>query len=162
MYNGIVLNKQYHEGKRRLINTLKNYYQKNDDVLNTQLMNSYERKWYFQNNSSSFTLALAFLSNDFGLSLIRPLLWILLFVAIQIVIILIFSGCCFNDLVENWGLFFNLINPAHKTSLFVLEECNPSIMYKNVLNITDNINRIIIGFLIFQFASAFRYKYKLR
>ncbi|KQC30317.1 hypothetical protein [Flagellimonas eckloniae] len=164
-YRGLKMSPDYPEGKRRFINMLKNYYQENDDVLNTQLMNSFERKWYFQNYKKSFPLRMASISNNFGLSITKPLLWILFLILIQCIILLSLSGDCYPHLIEKWGVFFNLINPAHKTSVFldVFDgRCTPNLLYENILYALDNLNRILIGYFIFQFASAFRYKYRLK
>ena len=163
-YRGITTNKKYPEAKRRFINSFKNYYE-DKDILNTQLFNSFEKKWYWENNSYSFPLLMARLSNNFGLSLVLPIIWISVSILLESTLLLIFSGDCYPILLENWGVFFNLINPTHKTSIFleVIEnDCVTEKIYTNLLPLIDNVFRIFIAYMIFQFANAFRYKYKLR
>ena len=163
-YNGIVSNNQYPEGKRRLINLIKKFYVEKDDILNIQLQYAFEKKWYLENQSRSFPLILSRISNNFGLSLALPIFWIMLTGLLETSIILKLSHNCYLVLIDNWGIFFHLINPTHKTSLFVdiLGDCAPPKYYLNLLPLIDNIGRILIGYSIFQFANAFRYKYKLR
>lgn len=163
-YNGIVSSDTYPEGKRKFINLLKNYYVGKDDILNTQLQYAFEKKWYLENHRNDFPLWLTRWSNNFGLSLVLPVIGILLICIIESSIILKLSYNCYQTLCENWGVFFHLLNPTHNTNIFtdVLGECPYPKYYSNFLPLIDNIGRILIGYLIFQFANAFRYKYKLR
>jgi len=98
------------------------------------------------------------------LSLGLPIFGIIAISLLETSTLLWFSHNCYPILLKNWGVFFHLINPTHKTSLFleILGDCIPPQYYLNWLPLIDNIGRIFIGYLIFQFANAFRYKYRLR
>lgn len=165
-YNGIYENYRYTEGKRMLLNKAKKYYVANDDILNTQLLYSFEKNWYYLRNKWSVPLILSKWSNNFGLNLWWPLLWMLFFIFVETMIILKMAGHCDRVLFENWGVFSYLLNPAHKTNIFINimidKGCGPTTSYLNWLPVVDNIGRILIGYCIFQFANAFRYKFKLR
>ncbi|WP_375587478.1 hypothetical protein [Flagellimonas aurea] len=164
-YNGILKNQKYPEGKRKIINQAKNYYINNDDIYYTQLLYSFEKNWYYRHHRFSFPLTLSKWSNDFGLNLWWPLLWMLLFISIESILILNLSWNCYDKLSQNWGVFAHLINPTHSTSIFMeLFEgnCEPPLFYTNWLPVIDNFFRILIAYSIFQFANAFRYKFKLR
>lgn len=164
-FNGIVQSKYYPEGSRKFINNIKNYYSNQQNVMKSQLFNAFEKKWYFDQNKRSIPLFVSWLSNSFGLSLGLPLFWIVFFVLLQTFVLLQLAGTCEFYLSESWGLFFNILNPAHRTNLFldVFDgNCTAPLNYKNWLYVIDNLNRIFIGYMIFQFANAFRYRYKLR
>lgn len=104
-------------------------------------------------------------SNNFGLSIIKPLIWLIALIFIQTLILIWLAEDCGFLLLEKWGVFAHLINPTHNTDIFIDVFdgiCIPSLKYSNILPYIDNIFRIVIAYMIFQFANAFRYKYKLR
>tara|TARA_R110002051_G_scaffold167780_1_gene238461 strand:- start:3126 stop:4529 length:1404 start_codon:yes stop_codon:yes gene_type:complete len=164
-YDGISSNKVYPEGKRKLINSFKNFYNSIDEIHNSQLFYSFEKKWYWENNTYNFPLSMARYSNNFGLSLVQPLIGLMILIFLQALILIMLAGDCSYILIEKYGVFAHLINPTHKTDIFIEvfdSSCIPSLKYSNMLPFIDNIFRITIVYMIFQFANAFRYKYKLR
>ncbi|WP_299528962.1 hypothetical protein [Ulvibacterium sp.] len=164
-YYGIEAHADRPEEKKNIIIKIKQHYSTKQDVPNEKLFKSYEKIWYFKNRKRNLPLGLSYYSNLFGLSVGRPLLWILTALVVQFLLFYAFAPTECRDLyLEKWGVFVQLINPTHRTSIFtdLLEECrSDSAGYYNLVLVVDNLFRILIGYLIFQFIDAFRYKYNL-
>ena len=163
-YGGIKDLGKYYEDKRRFLNALKHHYENRQNTFQSQVINALEKKWYLTFYKWDFSLFMSSISNDFGLSLTLPLTWIVFLLLLQTYLLITISGICGITLSENWGLFFNILNPTHNSSIFldVLKDCSPSSTVKNFIYLIDNVIRIFMGYMIFQFAVAFRYKYRLK
>ena len=163
-FDGISDEDVYSENKRRFLNLFKSFYQEQQNTFQSQMFNALEKKWYQSFYKYDFSLFMSSISNNFGLSLALPLLWIGLLVFSQTFLMILLAEDCRPILLENWGIFLNILNPTHTSSLFIefLSNCSPSVTYKNWIYLIDNINRILVGYMIFQFAVAFRYKFRLR
>lgn len=163
-FDGIVDVGKYQESKRKFLNLLKHHYNERQNTYQSQVVNSLEKKWYLSIYKSDVSLLMSAISNDFGLSLRLPFLWIITLLLFQTYLTLELSGECAFVFGKNWGIFFNILNPTHKSGLFVnlLNDCEIKNMPTNWIYLIDNLNRILIGYMIFQFAVAFRYRFRLR
>ncbi|WP_298896893.1 hypothetical protein [uncultured Psychroserpens sp.] len=144
---------------------LKSIFSKSKETQNEKLFEAFEKRNYYDNNSFDLSLFLSYWSNKFGLSLRRPFLWILIFTTLEVFLIIILSGECRSVFFDNWGIFTHLFSPVHKTEVFftlLKETCYEPKNFKNLIYVIDNVNRIILTYLIFQFVGAFRYKYNLK
>ncbi|MDO6605285.1 hypothetical protein [Arenibacter palladensis] len=159
-------NKKAHSGyhKKETLIKLKSEYSKQQDNYHERLFKSYEKRWY-HDNKPSFPLFLSWYSNEFGLSLLRPFIWLFLLVVLESILIITINLDCAQLYFEQFGNFFYLLNPAHRTEIFleIIEKttCDTNRSVNSII-IVDNFFRILIGYTLFQFINAFRYKYDLR
>lgn len=93
-------------------------------------------------------------SNNHGLSIERPFIWLLIFSVIFYILYLTSIDRFFVCTEFDWnlvGYYFSFIDITHRTDFLVS---------KGELNgfslIIDYLNKVVIGFLIYQFISAFR------
>lgn len=150
--------------KKDAILLLKGTYSKQNDAYFEKVFESYEKRWH-HDNVTNFPLWLSWYSNEFGLSIVRPFLWLILFITIEIILLLGFRVDCSGLFIEEFGKFFYLLNPVHRTNEFleVIKGTNcDSSQFRNWILGVDNIFRILIGYSIFQFINAFRYKHSLK
>lgn len=160
-------NKKVHSGyqKRDALIKLKSAYSKQQDHYHERIFKSYEKRWH-HDNKPSFPLTLSWYSNEFGLSLTRPFLWLIFLIGLEIFLILIFNWDCTKIFLEQNANFLYLLNPAHRTEIFteIIKDhtCDNKTNLINWIILIDNTFRIAIGYTLFQFINAFRYKYDLR
>jgi hypothetical protein len=151
----------------KLLLDLKRHFGKLDHTDQKRLLEAYEKRFYLEyHRKKSFSLWLGYLSNNFGLSWPQPLIILLGLIILEYFLLAVFSAQHWDYLFEYWGTMFHLMNPAHKTDvLFVGFKANdlevPKWIYNNYY-IIDNIFRILIAYMIFQFIAAFRYRFNLK
>ncbi len=164
-YNTIIAPPSNKEEKKDIILLIKSYYNQKQDTLDEKLFKSFEKIWRFKSyNKWSIPLIFSYYSNRFGLSLLRPFILIVLLIFMEFLIFYFAMGDnCKIEFLKGVGDLSYLINPAHKTTIFTdyLNFCTRDSFAYNVITITDNLGRILMGYLIFQFIDAFRYKYNL-
>ena len=164
-YRSILDSDVGNRNKKSFILLAKNYYNSVQDIPEEKLFKSFEKLWHFRNGRKSLPLIFGYWSNSFGLSFIKPLSLIIMFIVLECLFIYLFATNDFRIVLsENWSLVTYILNPAHSSKIFtdLLDECKScSSNYINFVPSLDNIFRIIIGYLIFQFIDAFRYKYNL-
>jgi hypothetical protein len=150
--------------KKDAILLLKSTYTKQNDAYFQRVFESYEKRWH-HDNGLNFPLWLSWYSNEFGLSILRPFLWLIFFIATEIILLLAFKIDCSGLFIDEFGKFFYLLNPVHRTNEFldVIKDtdCNTSEFRNWILGI-DNVFRIFIRYALFQFINAFRYKHSLK
>ena len=105
-------------------------------------------------NWDKFILWIYAKSNNHGLSIKRPLVGLLGFSIIFYVLYLLSIGRIFNSNAFDWtlvGHYFSFIDLTHRKDFLVNKE------HYTLWTLTiDFLNKLIIGFFLFQFVSAFR------
>jgi hypothetical protein len=151
------------------IHHLKELFKEKNDSINLNVMEAYGKRAALKKSKLDFRLLIAYISNYFGLSILRALAWIIILIVAQYEIFIYLSDVyCFsetNPFKSNGSSISHLISPVHKTSLFtdlIDENCVNFLELKNKITWIDNLFRIAIGYAIFQFISAYRYKYNLK
>ncbi|MBO0324302.1 hypothetical protein J0X14_18480 [Muricauda sp. CAU 1633] len=140
-------------------------YDKKQDSPNNRLFRAFEKRFHNEHHKNfNFPLILGWISNKYGLSVTRPLIWILILLGIEILLLSLVSLACIESFMDNWGKLISLINPAHRTEtiLTMIDACPNSNMSANWIYIIDNSFRILIAYFIYQFIIAFRYLYDLK
>lgn len=164
-FNTIIAPQSNKEEKKDIILLIKSYYNQKQDTLDEKLFKSFEKIWRFKShNKWSIPLIFSYHSNRFGLSLLRPFILIIVLIFLEFLVFYNSMGDnCKIEFLKGIGDISYLLNPAHKTTIFTdyLSFCNRDSFAYNVITITDNIGRVLMGYLIFQFIDAFRYKYNL-
>lgn len=101
-----------------------------------------------------FILCLNDFSNQHGLSIYRPLKWFLIFSIILYLIYLYSLQRLLNNNGYDWnliGYYFSFIDFTHRADFLVEKE-----EFTSASLIIDFINKLIIGYFIYQFIAAFR------
>lgn len=104
--------------------------------------------------SDKFILCLNSISNNHGLSIKRPLLWLLFFSVTFYILYLLSIDRVFKSTDFEWSLvghYFSFLDLTHKKDFLI-----PKSEFTFWTLTLDFSNKIIVGFLIFQFISAFR------
>lgn len=164
-YNSIIAPLSNKEEKIDMILMIKSFYCQRQDTLNEKLFKSFEKIWRYKSyNRRSIPLIFSYHSNRFGLSLHRPIILIILLIIIEFFIFYgVLGDACRIEFLNGIGDLSYLINPAHNSSIFTdyLDHCPKDAYAYNIITVSDNLGRIIMGYLIFQLIDSFRYKYNL-
>ncbi|MBO0331127.1 hypothetical protein [[Muricauda] lutisoli] len=163
-YINILENNTYKNSQLSAILKLKSSYQVEGNLKYERIFRAFEKRWHNENGKFNLALSLGWISNRFGLSLLRSFLWMLGLIIFEGLFILMLSIECLDCYFANWGLLFHLLNPAHRTEslLGLVMDCSYYGSIKNWLYLIDNVFRILIGYALYQFVMAFRYLYDLK
>jgi hypothetical protein len=104
--------------------------------------------------SDKIILCINKISNNHGLSIKRPIVGLFLFSILFYVLYLLSINRVFISTDIDWDLFgyyFSFLDPTHRKN-FLIDKSNFSVYTLTI----DFANKIVVGFFIFQFISAFR------
>lgn len=101
-----------------------------------------------------FILKTSSLSNNHGLSYLRAIKWLIIFSVVLYALYLLCLGRIFKPTPIDWDLFgyyFSFIDITHRTDFLV----DKTALNTGALTV-DFVNKIVVGYLIYQFVAAFR------